>query len=126
VRISSSISSDRGRQTVAVDDLEAGMILVESVHDSQGRLLIQQGTELTGRHLRAFQLWGILSVRVRGPEGEESDPAPISAAILAAAEAGIRPRFRQNDIGHPLIAVLLHGAILREARRLADLERGRA
>jgi len=102
------------------------MILAESVHDGQGRLLIQQGTELTGRHLRAFQLWGILSVRIRGPEGEGSELPPLSAEILATAEAAIRPRFHHNDLDHPLIAVLLRTAILREARRLDDVGRGDA
>ena len=123
---SPGISPDGGGPTVAVDDLQAGMILAESVHDGQGRLLIHQGTELTGRHLRAFQLWGILSVRIRGPEGESSEPSPISAEVLATAEAAIHPRFHHNDPEHPLIAALLRTAILREARRLADLARGHA
>lgn len=126
MRASSGISPDRDRTTVAVDDLQAGMILAESVHDSQGRLLIAQDTELTDRHLRAFQVWGILSVRVKGPEGEGSAPAGLSADLLAAADAAIRPRFCHNDVEHPLIAELLRTAILREARRLADVEQDRA
>jgi hypothetical protein len=123
---SSGIAPDRDRTTVAVDDLQAGMILAESVHDSHGRLLIAQDTELTDRHLRAFQVWGILSVRIKGPECEGPASRGISAEMLAAAEAVIRPRFRHNDVEHPLIAELLRTAILREARRLADLEQDRA
>jgi hypothetical protein len=126
MRTSSGISPDRDRTIVAVDDLKAGMILAESVHDSQGRLLVAQDAELTDRHLRAFQVWGILSVRIKGPEGEGPARAGISADLLAAAEAAMRPRFRHNDIEHPLIAELLRTAILREAHRLAGLEQDRA
>ena len=111
------------RPTVSVDDLEPGMVLGEDVHDAQGRLLMPKGTVLTERHLRAFQLWGILSVLVLGPEGEEPPPAPISPELLARAEELVRRRFRNNDPTHPLIAALIAACTLREARRIADAAR---
>ena len=99
------------------------MILGEDVHDAQGRLLMPKGTALTDRHLRAFQLWGILAVGICGPEGDEPPAARISPELLAQAEGLIRPRFRNNDPGHPLIAVLMAICALREARRLAEAAR---
>jgi hypothetical protein len=113
----------RDRPAIPVDDLEPGMILDEDVHDAQGRLLMPKGTVLTDRHLRAFQLWGILAVGIRGPEGEEPPAPRISPELLAQAEALIRPRFRNNDPAHPLIAVLIVTCTLREARRLAETAR---
>lgn len=104
---------------VPVDALVAGMQLAEDVHDAQGRLLMPRGTELTDRHLRAFQLWGIFGVRIRGEEAEDTGSRPaISATILAEAEAQVRHRLRHNQLDHPLIAELLASATLRLARRL--------
>lgn len=95
------------------------MILADDVHDTQGRLLVPRDTEMTERHLRAFQLWGVMSVRVRG-RGDESDdaPPPISPEALAEAEAYVRARFRRHDPDHPLIGALIATAVQRIARRL--------
>lgn len=107
------------RQPTPVDDLVAGMILAENVNDSQGRLLIPGGTELTDRHLRAFALWGVMAVRVRGAGGEEEAEPEVSPEAVAAARELVLPRFVHNDLQHPLIAVLLEQCIHREARRIA-------
>lgn len=102
----------------AVDDLSAGMVIAEEVRDQQGRLLMPAGTELTERHLRAFQLWGIMAVRVRGAEGEDDAPA-LTPDQLAEGEAIVRARFQLNDLAHPFIAQLLRMSAVREAERLA-------
>lgn len=103
------------RVQVDVDDLTEGVVLAEDINDQQGRLLMPAGTALTARHLRAFQLWGILSVRIRGeaagPEADLRDPTP---AEISVAEAEVRPRFR-GDLAHPCTAELLRIV----ARRLA-------
>lgn len=106
------------RRPTPVDDLTPGLILGENVNDAQGRLLMPIGTELTERHLRAFQLWGIMAVRVRGAEGEEEAIPEVSPEALAAALERILPRFVHNDIHHPLIALLLEECAFREARRM--------
>ena len=92
------------------------MVLGEDVHDTQGRLLIPAGTELTARHLRAFQLYGRISVRIRGADAEP-EPSPISPEELAAAEARILPRFRHNALSHPVVAALLRWCVTAEARQ---------
>lgn len=105
-----------------VDDLVAGMVIAEEVRDQQGRLLMPAGTELTDRHLRAFSLWGIMSIRVRGEgggDGAEEVPLELTPAQVAEAEAIVRVRFPAADLEHPFVAELLRLAALREARRLA-------
>lgn len=104
---------------VSVDDLEAGMVLADEVRDQQGRLLMPSGTELTDRHLRAFQLWGILSVRITSGDASEPAEPPVSAADLEAARALVTGRLRHTDAAHPFIAELVQLCTLREARRLA-------
>jgi hypothetical protein len=112
--------SPSGMPVVGYDDLEAGMMLAEEVRDQQGRLLVQAGTELTDRHLRAFRLWGIMSVRIRAADAEPG-PAevPLSAAELARGESVVRDRLRETDPEHPLMAELIRICTVREARRLA-------
>lgn len=107
------------RQPTPVDDLTPGMILGENVHDGQGRLLMPVDTELTERHLRAFQLWGIMAVRVRGGAGEDQGVPEVPPETVAAAREQVLPRFAHNDVHHPLIAVLVEACIEREARRMA-------
>ena len=105
-----------------VDDLVAGMVIAEEVRDQQGRLLMPAGTELTDRHLRAFSLWGIMSIRVRGEggaDGTEEAPLELTPAQVAEAEAIVRARFPAADLEHPFVAELLRLAALREARRQA-------
>lgn len=106
---------------VGVDDLQAGMVLAEDVFDQQGRMLMPVGTELTDRHLRACQLWGIMSIRIRaegaGPEAVLHAPTPEQ---YAAAEAATRQRFRLNDLTHPLVAELFQVCLTQAADRACD------
>lgn len=104
---------------VAVDDLEAGMVLADEVRDQQGRLLMPSGTELTDRHLRAFQMWGIMTVRIRSGDGTEPAETPLSPEALAAGRAVVLDRLRDTDPAHPFIAELVDRCAEREARRLA-------
>jgi hypothetical protein len=123
---SSPPATARGsRQAVAVDDLEVGMILAEDVLDQQGRLLLPSGSDLTDRHLRAFQMMGILAVKVRGTGAEPPEPV-LSPEILAEAEARVRARLHNNDLEQPVIAEIYRFAVQREARRLAAGERPHA
>lgn len=104
---------------VPVDDLEAGMVLADEVRDQQGRLLMPSGTELTDRHLRAFQMWGIMTVRIRTGDGTEPAEPPLTAEALAAGRAVVLARLRDTDASHPFIAELVERCGEREARRLA-------
>lgn len=114
-----------GHGIVAVDDLEAGMMLAEDVRDQQGRLLMPAATELTERHLRAFQLWGILGVKIRRP-GEVEEPRELAVApeLLAEAEQIVRERLRHNNPSDPVIAELQRICVARVGQKLARGQRG--
>jgi hypothetical protein len=103
---------------VAVDDLQPGMPVAEDVFDQQGRMLMAAGTELTERHLRACQLWGISGIRVRAEglpaEAAGREPTPEQ---YAAAEAETQQRFRNTDRTHPLMVELVRLCILRAVDR---------
>jgi hypothetical protein len=108
---------------VSVDDLEAGMLLADEVRDQQGRLLMPAGTELTDRHLRAFQLWGILNVRIRAGDAEpDPDDIPLTPEQLARGEAVVRGRLRDDNATQPLMVELIRLCSEREGRRLVQGE----
>ncbi len=102
------------------------MILAGDVHDQQGRLLLPGGSTLTSRHIRAFQMWGILTVKVRGTGEEEPAESVLSPEILAAAEARVRERMHNNDLESPVIMEIVRFAVQREARLIAAGERPHA
>jgi hypothetical protein len=108
---------------ISVDDLEVGMTLAEDVHDQLGRLLLPGGTALTERHLHAFQMWGILTVKVRGAGQVEAAEPVISPEILAQAEARVRERMRHQDLGAPVIVEVIRFTVQREARLIAAGDR---
>ena len=113
-------ASDRPLQTavVPVDDLAPGMVLGEDVTDPQGRLLLPSGTSLTERHLRAFQMWGVMGVKLRGV-GEADQSEPVTPEQLSRAVEAIQPRFRHNDRDNPLMAEVFRLCAEREAQLLA-------
>jgi hypothetical protein len=101
---------------LAVDDLQPGIAVVEDVFDPQGRLLMSAGTELTERHLRACQLWGITRIRVRA-EGVPAEAAGPTPEQMAQAELETRSRFRNTDPTHPLLVELFRLCVIRAADR---------
>jgi len=53
---------------VDLADVRAGMVLHADVVQSEDRLLIAAGTELTEKHLRMLSMWGVVEVDVVMPE----------------------------------------------------------
>lgn len=95
------------------------MDLASDVHDRNGRLLLGAGAELTEKHIHIFRTWGVLEVDIEGVDGAQ-DNQPFVDAIdpeaWAAAEAGIAPRFRHVDRGHPAMIQLYHLGILNRVK----------
>ncbi len=93
-----------------IDNLEAGMVLSEDVHDRGGRLLLGTGVELQEKHLTIFRTWGVSEVSVEGGSPEEllttvSDD--ISPVELIEMEEQLKARFRYTDLAHPAVRELL-------------------
>jgi hypothetical protein len=76
----------------SLEDLKPGMILAADLVETDGRLLLPLGTVLTDRHLRYFQMWGVLGVEIEGDDAEAEKPAPVDPALHAAVEARLALR----------------------------------
>lgn len=104
---------------VAVDNLEAGMVLANDVHDRSGRMLLGAGAELTQKHLMIFRTWGVLEADIAGQgddDGAEPIPADVDPLELAAAEQALLPLFRHTNTSHPVIMELIRLAALRKVQ----------
>jgi hypothetical protein len=107
---------------VSLDDIKAGMTLASDLQEPGGRLLLPAQTVLTDRHLRYFQMWGILDADIEGEQvlagqdhAELADPA-----LVAEAEARMASHFRHTDTNHPVVSQVLQHCVTREVRRLTS------
>ena len=102
-----------------LDDLKPGMTLSADLFGSGGRLLLPAGTELTDRHLRYFNMWGVGEVEVQGDERIQDPTATVAPAVRAAIEARLGALFRHADLTHPATAQVFACCLARELRRAA-------
>ncbi len=104
---------------VSLENLRPEMVLAVEIVDGIGRLLLPGGTVLTDKHLRYCQMWGVTDAEIVGDEPmEDPETAAIDPAVLASAEADVRPNFRHCDLSHPVIeAVFKHCVLTRASHR---------
>lgn len=104
---------------VAIENIEAGMVLAHDVIDRSGRMLLGAGTELIQKHLIIFRTWGVPEADIVG-HGNDAAAEPISADIdslsLVAAEQELVPLFRHTNRLHPAILELMRLAALRKVQ----------
>jgi hypothetical protein len=70
-----------------LDDLKPGMILAANLLEPGGRMLLPAATELTDRHLRYFQMWGVADAEIEGDERDLPAAFPVDPEVRAAVEA---------------------------------------
>ncbi len=104
---------------VAIENIEAGMILAGDVHDRSGRMLLGAGSELTHKHLVIFHTWGVLEADITGVGDDEAAdhiPTGVDLQELAAAERAVATLFRHTKQDHPAIVELMRLAALRKVQ----------
>ncbi|MDD2736134.1 MAG: hypothetical protein PHF56_19560 [Desulfuromonadaceae bacterium] len=107
--------------TVAIENIETGMVLASDVRDRSGRMLLGAGAELTQKHLVIFRTWGILEADIEGQGSNDAAgqiPADVDPLELAAAEQALAPLFRHTNLNHPVIIELLRLAALRKVQHV--------
>ena len=110
---------------ISRNEVKPGMRLASSLHDRQGRLLVQENTELTETHIRALKLWGIPSVEVQTTD-DQSDAGvkqevAVRLEVLEGAKAMTEDAFRHNAAhrNHPLVKQLFSIYLARLSREHA-------
>lgn len=106
--------------TVAIENIETGMVLASDVRDRSGRMLLGAGAELTQKHLDIFRTWGVLEADIagQGSQAAVQIPADVDPLQLAAAEEALAPLFRHANRSHPAVMELMRLAALRKVKHV--------
>jgi hypothetical protein len=101
--------------SLAIEKLEAEMILAEPIRNRFGQVLLNKGVSLSARHLTILKTWGIPQVLVEnGTEGKNLPE--MNEEIKAWALARLKKRFSWTpDTG--VEEELIQLALLQAAKR---------
>ncbi len=93
---------------VIIKDLEIGMCLAADVCDLNGRFLIGADCELTDKHIKALNAWGVASVEINDADIElEQVENSISNEDFERKQNELKESFIHNDLAHPFISELI-------------------
>ena len=95
--------------TVRSGETKPGMIAAQDILDSNGRLIVPQGTKLTEKHIQALKMWGIPSIQVETGEaapGPATRPAAPAVSIAAAIRTKQLFKFNADKVSNPFVASL--------------------
>ena len=101
---------------IAVDQVQAGMVLAAEVTDKRGRLLIPSGRTLDPKHVQALRMWGISRVEIEGDEPSGEAASDLTPESLEKAREVLTDRLRNLEEGDGLREVLLETLVPRVAR----------
>ena len=101
---------------IILNDITPGMILAQDVEDSQGRVLLRGGMELTERHIRIMKTWGVVDADIKdisSQEAEDQSMAQLDPVLLKKAELKADQLFKQSNLNHPVVHELYRQWVLR-------------
>lgn len=95
--------------TIALKKAHPGMQLISDVTDSNGMVLLKQGTTLTEKNISLLINRNILHVEIEGdePNRKTLDLSTINPEVIEAAEREANSHFKHSDPQHPLNAELI-------------------
>jgi HD-like signal output (HDOD) protein len=103
---------------LSINQLKPGMILSGDVTDTNGRLLLSKGKEITANHLSIFKMWGVPEVPVKQVDGSGTeDQQPLDPVLMRRAAEKLKLDFTDNDLSHPAVAEIFRQAIIHRCRR---------
>lgn len=100
--------------------LAPGMEVSENVVHQDGRLLIPAGTELTARHIEAFETSGVLAAEIANVTREELEAQANLPELTKNELERVHGRFRYVDLEGEFAAALLEEIVQRERRLKAQ------
>ena len=89
---------------IKVKDLQIGMTLITDVCDPNGRFLLGTGCELSEKHVKALNAWGVISVEISDDDvPEDQKKIEVSPEIYNAIEKQVKVRFQHNNMSVPFV-----------------------
>ena len=103
---------------VNIHKIKDGMIPAKDITDQSGRLIMASGNEITRKHIKIFQAWGITEITIKEDDAESVNISE-AAKIPEQVENEIRELFRHMDQNHPVVNELME---LCRMRKIGALE----
>ena len=106
---------------VKLEFLQEGMEVEADVKNMDDMLLIPAGCELTARHIKVLNAWGIteICVKVTGEMEDGNDPLKkLSAEELETLTRKVRGRFFQLEDGVAIHQTMLKTMLTRQAKAI--------
>jgi len=108
--------------TIAVEQIEPGMVLASDLKDLNGRFLLSKGVKLSEKHLKSIKIWGVVEADIDGLTEEDIDErqtADIDPLILETAQKVEGNRFIHTDLENRAIRHLFTICVRRRAEIFA-------
>lgn len=106
---------------IKLEAVQPGMVVAADVRNLEDMLLLPAGCELTARHLKILQTWGIPEIQVESgadPEAEKDPLERLGPEAAARLEADTLRAFRRLDPANPVQQELFRLILRRKARQL--------
>lgn len=106
---------------IKLDDLREGMIVESDVKNLDDMLLLPSGCELTDRHIRILQAWGITDINVKASDQAEDiyDPLQrLDPVVLQQLTEEHKSRFLNFDEKSPVQQFVLKLVLQRKAKAI--------
>lgn len=98
---------------VNIHKIKDGMIPAKDITDQSGRLIMASGNEITRKHIKIFQAWGITEITIKENDAESVN---ISEAVEIPEQVQneINELFQHMDQNHPVVKELMELCRLRK------------
>ena len=106
---------------VNIHKIKDGMIPAKDITDQTGRLILASGNEITRRHIKIFQAWGITEVTIQ-EDGAEAESLIETKAVEIPEQVQheVSELFQHMDQNHPAVSELMELCRMRKIGALED------
>ncbi len=101
---------------VKLDAVSEGMVVSADVKNMDDMLLIPAGCELSARHIRILQTWGVSEIQIEGEEPTSTTLLRVSPEVLQRLQSELEAIFWDFDAAIPVQNEIFKLALRRRAR----------
>jgi len=98
--------------SIAVDELEPGMVLSEDVLDINTRLLLSRGQKIVSKHIRVLKIWGVNEVNIVGSVKHKTCELPVEdPEKRQQVQHAVDAVFKHLDLNHKIIREIYQSSV---------------
>lgn len=106
--------------SIPVSELKPGMVVINSVSDTFGQVLLEANTTITPEIIRMLRSWGVERVTVAPGEARTPAQSTVDMPHNEALKAALDDRFRLTRRDHPAIEAIFSFCLEYSLQRSLD------